>query len=66
MSNKGDENIDAPESILKRSVFTDHDILSMLLAAIGHDLDHSGLPNSYMAKVEHLDPKVYGDARESK
>lgn len=38
----------------------------MLLAAIGHDLDHWGLPNSYMAKVEHLDPKVYGDARESK
>ena len=37
----------------------------MLLAAIGHDLDHPGLPNSYLSKVEHLDPLTYYDLQKS-
>ena len=35
------------DPILTRSLFSDLDILSMLLAALGHDLDHPGLPNGY-------------------
>ena len=31
----------------------------MLLAALGHDLDHPGLANAYYSKVWHLDSGIY-------
>ena len=40
-------NSNGKKSLLKESLFTDLDILAMIIACIGHDLDHPGLGNSY-------------------
>lgn len=40
------------KSLIKESTFTDLDILAMILACIGHDLDHPGLGNTYFMKAK--------------
>ena len=39
------------KSLIKSSLFTDVDVLAMILSCIGHDLDHPGLGNSYFSKA---------------
>ena len=45
-------NSNGKKSLLKESLFTDLDILAMIIACIGHDLDHPGLGNSYFQKAK--------------
>lgn len=47
-----DQTLNQKKSLLKESLFTDLDILCMILACIGHDLDHPGLGNSYFQKAK--------------
>lgn len=42
----------APKSLIKESIFTDLDILAMIISCIGHDLDHPGLGNTYFMKAK--------------
>jgi hypothetical protein len=42
------------ESYLKTKAFTDLDKLAMLIACIGHDLNHPGLGNTYFQKSNHV------------
>ena len=39
-------------SLIKQSLLSDLDVLIMILACIGHDLDHPGLGNSYFQKAK--------------
>ena len=55
--NKNASSNNAP--LLSSTLFSPLDTFSMLLAALGHDLDHPGLPNAYYSKVWHLDPQIY-------
>lgn len=40
------------KSLIKETLFSDLDILSMIIACIGHDLDHPGLGNTYFQKAK--------------
>ena len=41
------------DSYFKTKAFTDLDKLAMLIACIGHDLNHPGLGNTYFQKSNH-------------
>ena len=51
------------KSLIKETTFTDLDVLAMILACIGHDLDHPGLGNSYFTKAkEYKSSSVNGSS----
>ena len=50
---------------MRGGLLNELDILSILIAAIGHDLDHPGLANAYMAKVEQSNPQIYANKKAS-
>lgn len=55
LQGKKDSQDDFPTtraSLIPETLFTDLDILAMLIACIGHDLDHPGLGNSYFSKAK--------------
>lgn len=41
-------------SKLKEKFLDDIDVLAMLIAAIGHDLDHRGVNNVYYVKIDSI------------
>ena len=48
------QGVKKSKSLIKESIFTDLDILAMILAFIGHDLDHPGLGNTYFMKAKEV------------
>lgn len=48
------QGVKKSKSLIKESIFTDLDILAMILACIGHDLDHPGLGNTYFMKAKEV------------
>lgn len=49
------------KSLIKETLFTDIDILSMIIACIGHDLDHPGLGNTYFSKSKEYRAQSVND-----
>ena len=49
-------------SLVKATLFSDLDILSMIIACIGHDLDHPGLGNTYYQKSSEYRAQTVNNA----
>ena len=49
---KDKDDQETRKSLIKETLFTDLDLLSMIIACIGHDLDHPGLGNTYFSKCK--------------